>query len=90
MCAGREGGADPSKLNREAGHEEIDPHPKLTNLPTRGGKSQGAAEKGRGGTGPGRCQKDPTASRIAEDRRLWEAADPARGRRRAPWEAELG
>lgn len=52
------GGADLRKLSREAGREESDPHPKLTNLPRigvgRAGWLRETAEKGRGGTGQSR------------------------------------
>lgn len=87
------GGADLSKLNCEAGCEKIDPHPKLTNLRKRGvGRAKGLrGTESRGGAGPdgnrGPEEYQP-ASWLAEERGLQAAADPARGRRRAPLETE--
>ena len=52
------GGADLSKLSREAGLEESDPHPKLTNLPRkrvgRAGFLRKTTQKGRVRTGQSR------------------------------------
>lgn len=56
------------------------------------GRAKGLREtESRGGAGPDRdAEEDPPASRNAEERglRAAAAADPARGRRRAPRETE--
>lgn len=90
------GGADLSELSGEAGREESDPYPKLTNLPRRdvkrAGWLRGTSEKGRGGTGQSRggrpdCKQECRGPRAAgSGQRRWIPSGGGgrrRGRQRA-------